>query len=69
MYNLHLSTDDPIKDLTTSNSTMYAAGVLVGDSTMQHHYEEAYHHRPINILNQLPEEWRQDYQNYIDTIR
>ncbi|MEI7369170.1 Hint domain-containing protein [Pectobacterium colocasium] len=69
VYNLHLSTDDPIKDLTTSNSTMYAAGVLVGDSTMQHHYEEAYHHRPINILNQLPEEWRQDYQNYIDTIR
>ncbi|MFJ5328963.1 Hint domain-containing protein [Pectobacterium versatile] len=69
VYNLHLSTDDPIKDLTTSNSTMYAAGVLVGDSTMQYYYEEAYHHRPINILNQLPEEWRQDYQNHIDTIR
>ena len=69
VYNLHLSTDDPIKDLTESNSTMYAAGVLVGDSTMQYHYEEAYHHRSVNILNQLPEEWRQDYQNHIKTIR
>ncbi|MBN3194647.1 Hint domain-containing protein [Pectobacterium versatile] len=69
VYNLHLSTDDPIKDMTTNNSTMYAAGVLVGDSTMQHHYEEAYHHRPVNILKQLPEEWHQDYQNHIDKTK
>ncbi|UXY08908.1 hypothetical protein N7922_13495 [Kosakonia sp. ML.JS2a] len=68
VYNLHLSTDDPLADGLEGRSTLYANGVLVGDSQMQWQYEEEYNQRPVNVLDQLPDEWRQDYQNYITVM-
>ncbi len=48
VYNLHLSTDDPLADGLEGRSTLYANGVLVGDSQMQWQYEEEYNQRPVN---------------------
>ncbi|BDH45580.1 hypothetical protein TUM12370_16240 [Salmonella enterica subsp. enterica serovar Choleraesuis] len=65
VYNLHLSTDDPVADKLHGRSTMYANGVLVGDIQMQYRCEDEYHQRPVNVLEKLPEEWHQDYKNYL----
>lgn len=67
VYNLHLSTDDPARDLGGNHGTMYANGLLVGDSLAQQYYEQAYKRRPVNVLGQLPPEWQQDYRNYMAT--
>lgn len=65
VYNLHLSTDDLTSEQLKGKSTMYANGVLVGDSVMQRTYEDAYNQRPVNILKTLPKEWHVDYKNHI----
>jgi hypothetical protein len=68
VFNLHLSTDNT-RELTKDNRTMYANGVLVGDSVMQRHYEDEFQLRPENLLAQLPKEWHQDLKYYLTTLK
>lgn len=68
VFNLHLSTDDT-RELTDDNRTMYANGILVGDSVMQRQYEDAFQLKKENLIEELPEEWHEDLQNYLDLIQ
>ncbi|MGM3174319.1 polymorphic toxin-type HINT domain-containing protein [Dickeya lacustris] len=67
VFNLHLSTDDAAQMPEQGHGTMYANGVLVGDSVAQQRYEDAYKQRPVNVLSQLPTQWQEDYRNYLAT--
>lgn len=62
VYNLQLSSADG----HYTDNTLYANGILVGDIQMQRVYEDEYHQRPANVLNKLPKEWHQDYQNHLN---
>jgi hypothetical protein len=47
----------------TKDNTFFANGILVGDAKMQIHYEMLNKHKPVKVLEVLPEEWHQDYLN------
>lgn len=67
VYNLHLSTNDPIAERLEGRSTLYANGVLTGDIQMQYVCEEARNQRPRNLLDKLPTAWHQDFLNDLAT--
>lgn len=64
VYNLHLSTNFPAEELEEDESIMYANGVLVGDTVMQEIHEEKFHQREVNILDALPDEWKEDFKRF-----
>ncbi|MGO2569854.1 MAG: hypothetical protein ACTH9E_16570, partial [Serratia proteamaculans] len=67
VYNLQLSAEPSADNALYDDNTLYANGILVGDIQMQRIYEDEYYQRPANILNKLPKEWHQDYQNHLNS--
>lgn len=67
VYNLQLSAEPSADNGLYDDNTLYANGILVGDIQMQRIYEDEYYQRPANILNKLPKEWHQDYQNHLNS--
>ncbi|CAM2010560.1 Hint domain-containing protein [Acanthopleuribacter pedis] len=61
VYNLKLA-QRPGKNLASDN-TVYANGFMVGDGTMQAHYEKLDRQRSGNILERIPAAWHDDYRN------
>lgn len=61
VYNLKLA-QRPGKNLASDN-TVYANGFMVGDGTMQAHYEKLDRDRSGNILERIPAAWHDDYRN------
>ncbi len=61
VYNLELGV--PGEERSKDNTTMFANGILVGDSRMQDAYARERRERPVDRLSVLPPEWHQDYLN------
>jgi hypothetical protein len=65
VYNLRLG--DPVTT-DEKGSTLYAGGILTGDSRMQNYYDrlekEKLEKDPNEVLKRLPQEWMQDFRNH-----
>lgn len=46
-----------------ADNTVYANGFMVGDGTMQAHYEKLDRTRTGNVLDRIPAAWHDDYRN------
>lgn len=65
VYNLRLG--DPVTT-DEKGSTLYAGGILTGDSRMQNYYDRLEKEKlakdPNEVLQRLPPEWLQDFKNH-----
>lgn len=66
VWNLVLDPDKKNEERTEDNSTFYANGILVGDARMQFTWGRHFKHKPGDVLEKLPEEWHQDFYNYLE---
>lgn len=49
-----------------TDNSFYAEKVMVGDSSMQEHWESYYRKKHEDIMTRLPKEWLMDYLNFKD---
>ncbi|MEO1412537.1 MAG: Hint domain-containing protein [Bacteroidota bacterium] len=65
VHNLHLGKRSLPERQLRQGSFLVAEGILVGDARMQRVVAKSREQKVPNILEQLPEAWKQDYQNYL----
>lgn len=63
VFNLKLGTDQELLAVGKNERTLFAGGLLIGDSSMQEELEAVRPASPVALLERLPKAWHKDYQN------